>query len=446
MKLFNSLTNEIEEFVPINPQEVKMYVCGPTVYNHIHIGNARPLVFFDTLRNIFEFLGYHVAYASNITDIDDRIIKASQEQKIPESEFTDFFTKAYFKLYRKLGARIPSFTPHATAYVGAMIDFIEGLLKTGYAYKSASGIYFRVGKIENFGLLSNRKLSELEEGHRVNLESDKEQAQDFALWKFTSEGIKFPASFGEGRPGWHTECVCMIKDIFDTPIDIHGGGIDLIFPHHENENAQCLAHDHHILANYWVHVNFLNMGNIKMSKSLGNVEYAKDLVEEFGGGSVRLFLLSTNYRSPITYSKELLASCQTKYLQIVKLIKNTFLQYQCHPTAWQIFKKTMSKKQLYQNAFFARFIDELNNDLNIANGISIIYELMKKLSRNVCEEQTIVNFRVFYKMLKILGLFPKVKISEEIKDNYRTYLEAKEAENFTLSDELRLKLINLGYL
>ena len=241
LKFYNSLTNKIEEFKPHNPNKVNMYVCGPTVYNYIHIGNARPVVFYDMVKNYLEFLGYQVNYASNITDIDDKIINKAIEEKKTEKEIATVYEDAYFKDVKTLGSQKPNFIPHATEYINNMIDFVELLKENGYAYQKDGNVYFRINKITDYGVLSNQDRASLEEGARVDVDLNKEDPLDFTLWKNTKVGIKWPSPFGDGRPGWHTECVVMNHELFKDGLDIHGGGMDLKFPHHENENAQNIA-------------------------------------------------------------------------------------------------------------------------------------------------------------------------------------------------------------
>ncbi|MDE7095666.1 MAG: cysteine--tRNA ligase, partial [Anaeroplasmataceae bacterium] len=271
LKIYNSLSNQIEEFVPIHPGKVNMYVCGPTVYNHIHIGNARPVVFYDMMKNYLKYLGYDVQYASNITDVDDKIINQAIAEGKTEKEVAGFYEKCYFEAVEKLGSTKPDFIPHATEYIDEMISFIEELIKEGYAYEVDGDVFFRVKKIENYGCLSNQVSEDLEQGARISINEKKENPLDFSLWKKTEVGIKWKSPFGEGRPGWHTECVVMNHKLFGNQIDIHGGGMDLKFPHHENEIAQNEALYHNSLAKYWMHVGRLEFEGQKMSKSLHNV-------------------------------------------------------------------------------------------------------------------------------------------------------------------------------
>ena len=285
MKLFNTLTNKKEEFKPIKEGEVSLYVCGPTVYNYVHIGNTRPMIVFDVLRRTFEYLGNQVTFVSNFTDVDDKIIKAAKEEGITEKELTDKYIKAYEDVRRDLNLEFPTYAPRVTETMDQIIDFIGQLIDKGYAYEVDGDVYFRVSKIDEYGELSGIKIEDLVAGasERVEDKGVKEESTDFALWKKTDEGIQFNSPWSQGRPGWHTECVVMINDIFeDGKIDIHGGGQDLKFPHHENEIAQSRALNGHPIAHTWMHNQMININNEKMSKSLGNVIWAKDLIKELG--------------------------------------------------------------------------------------------------------------------------------------------------------------------
>ena len=275
--IYNSLTNKVEEFKPINGNKVNMYVCGPTVYGYIHIGNARPVIFYDMLRRYLAFSGYDVTYASNITDVDDKIINKAISENTTEKVVAKMFEDAYWDSVERVGSSKPDLIPHATDYINEMIELIEDLIQKGYAYVSSGDVFFRVSKIKDYGCLSNQQIEELNSGARISVDDKKENPLDFALWKKTEVGIKWDSPFGSGRPGWHTECVVMNHKLFGDVIDIHGGGMDLKFPHHENEIAQAEAAYGSHLAKYWIHVGRLDLNGVKMSKSLGNVIYVKDI-------------------------------------------------------------------------------------------------------------------------------------------------------------------------
>ena len=313
LMIYNSLSDKLEEFKPIHEGKVNMYVCGPTVYNYIHIGNARPVIFYDMLKRYLTFLGYDVTYASNITDVDDKIIKKAIEENKTEHEIASFYENAFFEAVKKVGSNKPDIIPHATDYIEEMINFIQKLVDAGYAYESNGDVYFRVSKVADYGCLSNQVSEDLNQGARISINDNKENPLDFALWKKTDEGIKWNSPFGMGRPGWHTECVVMNHKLFNGEIDIHGGGMDLKFPHHENEIAQCEALYHHHLAKYWIHVGRLDLQGAKMSKSLGNCLYVKDLNSTKDGMILRCLILFAPYRSIISYSEALKEQYEKEY-------------------------------------------------------------------------------------------------------------------------------------
>ena len=306
IKLYNSLTNKVEEFKPIKEGEVSCYVCGPTVYNYVHVGNLRPVVVFDVLRRLFIHLGYKVTFISNFTDIDDKIIKQAKIENISEAEIAEKYIKAFELAREGVNSLKPDYQPRVTHTMGLIIDFISELINKGYAYEVDGDVYFRVTKVENYGCLSNMKVDDLVVGARIEENSKKESPLDFALWKKTEEGVKFESPWSNGRPGWHSECVVMINSLIeDGHIDIHGGGFELKFPHHENEIAQQVAIKGHKIANYWMHNGFINVDNVKMSKSLGNVILANDYINLYGGNVVRFLLVNTHYRVPVNFSSDL---------------------------------------------------------------------------------------------------------------------------------------------
>ncbi|MBQ2478190.1 MAG: cysteine--tRNA ligase, partial [Erysipelotrichales bacterium] len=303
MKLYNTKTLQVEEFVPRHPHEVNMYVCGPTVYNYVHIGNARPIVIFDTLRRVFEAEGYNVRYVSNYTDVDDKIINKAIEEGVSETEIAERYMAAYNKIREDLHTEPLYDAPQVTKTMNEIIAFIGELVDKGYAYVVDGDVYFSVDMVPGYGHLSHQNPKDLEVGARVAENDKKRSGLDFALWKKTDKGIKWDSTWGPGRPGWHTECVVMIdKDFNHESIDIHGGGKDLRFPHHENENAQNLAAKGKDLANYWIHNGMVNVSGQKMSKSLGNTVWAKDVIEELGPDLTRWILLSVRYRDVLDYS------------------------------------------------------------------------------------------------------------------------------------------------
>ncbi len=376
MKVFNTLTNKKEEFVPIKQGEVSIYVCGPTVYDHAHIGNARPLIVFDILRRTFEYLGYKVTFVSNFTDVDDKIIKAAKEEGITEKELTDKYIKAYNDIRSGLNLLFPTYSPRVTETMQPIIDFIQSLVDQGFAYEVDGDVYFRVTKINEYGMLSGIKVEDLIAGasERVDENDKKESSTDFALWKKTDEGIQFESPWSKGRPGWHTECVVMINDIFDDGrIDIHGGGQDLKFPHHENEIAQSMACHHHPIANVWMHNQMINIDNQKMSKSLGNVLWAKDLIETLGCNVFKWLMLSTHYRNPLNFTEEVLTSVKKEVEKVENVLKQTSLYLQVqHYQQEEYSKETVDT-----------MVEALSDDLNTSLALTQILNQVKVLNQSM---------------------------------------------------------------
>ena len=305
IKLYNTLTKQKEVLKTIEENKVRMYVCGPTVYNYIHIGNARPIIVFDVVRKYLEHSGYEVEFISNFTDVDDKIIKASNEEGISTSELTDKYITAFFKDYDALGCKRATKNPRVTEYMQEIIDFIAKLIEEGFAYESNGDVYFRTRKKEDYGKLSKQSIDDLISGARIEVGEHKEDPLDFALWKKAKPGeVKWASPFGEGRPGWHIECSVMAKETLGDTIDIHAGGQDLTFPHHENEIAQSECHNHAPFSNYWMHNAFINIDNVKMSKSLGNFRLVKDIISEIDPMVLRLFMITVHYRTQINYTLE----------------------------------------------------------------------------------------------------------------------------------------------
>src|SRR5690554_1373165 len=348
-----------------------MYVCGPTVYSNIHIGNARPVIFFDVLRNYFQYNNYEVNYVSNITDIDDKIISEAKKLGIKEVELTDKYTNKFIEATKKVGSKLPDQMPKATHYINEMYQYIQTLIDKGFAYQTNSGVYFKTRSLNDYGILSKRKTEDLEESVRIENKEDKQDFRDFSLWKTATDGLTYDSPFGKGRPGWHTECAVMNHEIFGGKIDIHGGGSDLIFPHHENEIAQTKAHSDHHLANYWLHVARLDLDNEKMSKSLGNTVLVKDLENPL---AFRLLTLAHHYRSPIHFSEQLM----DEYVGVLDRIERTF-------------KRTLIKlypnidQEVIDEDFMNEFNKVMNEDLNTAKALSLVLE--HKIGRASCRER-----------------------------------------------------------
>lgn len=443
LKLFNSLSNKLEVFKPLEEGKVSMYVCGPTVYSYAHIGNLRPVVTFDILRRLLEALGYEVTYISNITDIDDKIINAALEENVSERVISQRYEENFFDCCEKIHARRPTHVPHATLTVPRMIEFIQKLLDKGYAYQADGDVYFRVNMIKDYGKLSHFQVENLKSGARIEENVKKENALDFALWKKTEVGIKFPAPFGEGRPGWHTECVVMIQEYYPNGrIDIHGGGFDLKFPHHENEIAQAEACFSHSIATYWLHNGFINVDDVKMSKSLGNVLLAKDLLASYGGNTLRMAMISSHYRSPLNISEEVLASAATEVNNILNPLKQVDIQLQLN--------KIKVDNGLNDESIKTNFLSALCDDLNTANGLSVLFQTIKELNQVLRRQdynRAIVLRNNVLEMLEILGLEYKAPIlSASDIELFKQWKAYRKAKDFTKADELRTELIKRGLM
>lgn len=440
VKIFNSYGNKLETFTPIKENEVSMYVCGPTVYDEPHIGNMRPVIVFDVWRRLFIALGYKVTYVSNYTDVDDKIIARAKKLNITEQELTSEVIKAFRKDVDEVNSLQPDITPTPTGYMDKIISYVDDLVKSNHAYLADGDVYFRVSSISNYGDLSGNTVESLISGARIEVNSKKESSLDFALWKKTDEGIKWNSPFGEGRPGWHTECCVMINSIFsnqDGFIDIHGGGFDLKFPHHENEIAQSMAHNNNRLARYWIHNGFINIDNQKMSKSLGNVLNAKDVIAKWGGMPFRLMVLNTHYRAPLSFTNETIEEAVKSYAKISQTIKGLAIKLQLADIDLSSIKIRGDES----------FYKEMCNDLNTPNALTILYASLKEANMMLRNPSTSLEDmkNIFGKLedyLFILGIKVQYPIlQEEDKAIYKQYLEAKKEKDFAKSDSLRNVLI-----
>ena len=445
MKIFNTLTNKKEEFKPLREGEVSIYVCGPTVYNYVHIGNTRPMIVFDVLRRTFEYLGYKVTFVSNFTDVDDKIIKAAKAEGITEKELTDKYIAAYEDVRRNLNLLFPTYAPRVTNTMDAIIKFIDNLVKSGYAYEVDGDVYFRVSKIDEYGQLSGIKIEDLVAGasERIDENDKKEESTDFALWKKTDEGIRFDSPWSKGRPGWHTECVVMIKDIFEGgKIDIHGGGQDLKFPHHENEIAQSMACHHHPIAHTWMHNQMINIDNQKMSKSLGNVIWAKDMVAELGCNVVKWFMLSSHYRNPLNLTEEVLNSVKKEVAKVDNVIKSVSLYLQVNHIA----------NENYNKAAVDGMVGALEDDLNTSLALTKILDQVKKLNlafrqKEKNDKAIAIEYQTLLKMTAVIGfVFEPRKLNAAELEIYQAWLEAKQNKDFETADKLRTQLIEKGII
>ena len=437
------MTNSVELFKPLEEGKVSMYVCGPTVYNYPHIGNMRPVVVFDILRRFLTYVGYEVTYVSNFTDVDDKIIKAAISEGKSEKELTEFYIQQFKQTTLDIGSQIPSITPKVTEYIQEIINYIAKLVELNAAYVVNGDVYFRVSKIKDYGKLSGIKIEDLIAGARVEENSAKESPLDFALWKKTDVGINWESPWGRGRPGWHTECCVMIDTIFPRHfIDIHGGGYDLKFPHHENEIAQAEAMHGNKIANYWMHNAFVNFGDTKMSKSLGNVVYAKDMIAQYGGTVTRLVILNTHYRQPVNYTEDTIKAAEQEVNKMTFAYKQANLMLQANGYKLDSFKPL----------FIDKFIASLADDLNTANALMELYNLVKEAnqlvrSRDVDFEQLGNISATLNDMFYVLGLNIERRIlSDDELKLYQEYLNYKKEKNFEKSDIIREKLIKLGIL
>ncbi len=447
MRLFNTLTNKKEEFKPIEEGKVSIYICGPTVYNHAHIGNTRPMIVFDVLRRTFEYLGNDVTFVSNYTDVDDKIIKAAKAEGITEKELTDKYIKAYEDVRAGLNIEDPTYKPRVTETMPEIIDFIQALIDKGYAYEVDGDVYFRVTKVKEYGMLSGIKVEDLIAGASDRTlsvdDKKKESTTDYALWKKTDEGIQFDTPWSKGRPGWHTECVVMINKLFkDGKIDIHGGGQDLKFPHHENEIAQSMAYNGHPIANYWMHNQMINIDGEKMSKSLGNVLWAKDLIVELGCNVFKWLMLSTQYRNPLNLTDDVIAGVRKEVSKVENATKNASLYLQVnHVPAHDYKKETVDA-----------MVNSLEDDLNTSLALTQILDQVKVLNQvmRVREKDNDViatEYATLVKMGDVLGfLFEGTKLSEDDIALYEEWNAYKKEKNFDEADRVRKELTERGIL
>ena len=453
MKIYNTLTRKKEEFVPIEEGKVRMYVCGPTVYNLIHIGNARPMIVFDTVRRFMEYEGYEVNYVTNFTDVDDKIIKAALEEGVTAQEISKRYIEECKKDMKALNVREATKHPLATEEIEGMIEMIQTLIDKGYAYNSNGTVYYRTRKFSGYGKLSKKNIDDLEAGHReikVAGEENKEDSLDFVLWKPKKEGEPYWESpWSEGRPGWHIECSVMSKKYLGDQIDIHAGGEDLIFPHHENEIAQSEACNGVEFARYWMHNGFLNIDNKKMSKSLGNFFTVRDISEKYDLQVLRFFMLSAHYRSPINFSAELMEAAKNGLDRILTSVSN--LKHK-EENLKNTEMSSLEKENLKQtDEFVGKFKNSMEDDFNTADAISVIFELVKFANVTVGEESS----REYAKELKnlivtlsdVLGIIAEKQdeiLDEEIEKLIEERQAARKEKNFARADEIREILLKQG--
>ena len=432
MKIFNTLSGKIEEFKPMEDGKINMYVCGPTVYSYAHVGNMCPVIIFDMVYRYFKYAGYDVKYASNFTDVDDKIIKAAIEQGISEKELTDKFIKIYLEDVKALNCLDIDYRPRVTETMDEIIDYIQKLMDKGYAYQAGDDVYFRVGKINDYGKLSGQVVDDLAYGNRIDVDENKENPYDFVLWKKTKEGITWDSPFGKGRPGWHTECVVMINKLFGNKIDIHGGGVDLKFPHHENEIAQSEAAEGNSLANYWMHNGHVMVNGVKMSKSLGNFILARELLEKHNANSIRLSVLKTNYRLPFDFTDQLFVETESIDDKVRNALKQANLEIQL---------KGLEVGKLKEDPKINEIMDE---DFNTSNLITYLLDLVKQLNNELRQK---IDFVETYDKINlinyILGLkYDFVTLTADDKETYNKWLEYRNNKDFENADKMRAILID----
>ena len=450
MRVYNTLTREKEELKTITPNEVKMYACGPTVYNYIHIGNARPIIVFDVLRNYLEYRGNKVTFVQNFTDVDDKIIKKANEENVNSLEISERYISEYKKDAEGLNVKPATIHPKVTENMDSIIDIVKTLVDKGFAYEAQGDVYFRTLKFEEYGKLSHMPLEDLEAGARIATGDIKEHPMDFALWKAAKPGEPYWESpWGKGRPGWHIECSAMSRNILGETIDIHCGGQDLIFPHHENEIAQSECASGKIFANYWMHNGYINVDNKKMSKSLNNFFTVREVADKFGYEPIRFMMLQAHYRSPINYSLEIIEQCKSALERL----------YNCKEAlAFALTKATSGEftEEQKQNLLKHKdsFIEAMDDDLNTADAISAIFELVREINTNVSGNKMAsleyVKFAndLFNELVGVLGLLyndKKEEIPAEVLDLVEKRAEARKAKDFATADSLRDEITKLGY-
>ena len=443
IRLYNTKTLQIEEFKPIHEGHVDMYVCGPTVYNYAHIGNARPMIVFDVLKRLFEAEGYSVTYVSNFTDVDDKIIKKAAEENTTEAVIAQRYIDAYQEVRTLLNTELPDITPRVTETMDKIIEFIDKLVKTGHAYEANGDVYFSVESVPTYGEISHQHLDQLEAGARIETNDQKKNPYDFALWKKTDMGIKWNSPWGEGRPGWHTECVVMINDNIGDCIDIHGGGMDLKFPHHENEAAQQEAMHGNTLANYWVHNAMVNIDGQKMSKSLGNTMWAKDVVLSLGTNLTRWLVSSVHYRKELNFSDETIETARKELDKVLTPLKQAYIKA-------ALADYVMGDD--YDKESYRAFLDCLDDDMNTPNAYAVIFETVKKLNQTLRQREIDFAQLTLYsnaveKMLNVLGIVvDKPVIGETEKELFAKWNQAKADKDFDSADKYRNELAEKGLL
>ena len=446
MKIYNSLTRKKEEFVPLEPGKIKMYVCGPTVYNYFHIGNGRTFIVFDTIRRYMEYRGYEVKFIQNFTDIDDKMINKANEESTTVKEIGDKYICEYYKDADGLNIKRATINPRATEYISEIIEFVSGLIEKGYAYEVNGDVYFRTKKFEGYGQLIGQNLEDLQAGARINVDERKEDPMDFAIWKAQKPGEPaWECPWGLGRPGWHIECSCMAKKLLGDTIDIHAGGMDLAFPHHENEIAQSEALTGKKFANYWMHAAFLNVNNQKMSKSLNNFLTARDALKQYDADVIRFLMLSGHYRIQLNFSNDLLESAKASVERLYNAIgnlENLISEVKNEKITGEEVKYIESL-----DAYRQRYIEKMDDDFNTADAISVLFDLIRDINSNVginsskelCEK-ALELIRELGLPLGILQKTTKGTLEEEVEALIAERQQARKDRNFALADKIRDEL------
>ncbi|MDK2799335.1 MAG: cysteinyl-tRNA synthetase [Clostridiales bacterium] len=452
MKLYNTLTRQKEEFKPLDPNEVKMYSCGPTVYNYFHIGNARPFIIFDTLRRYLEYKGYKVNFVQNFTDIDDKMINKANEEGITVKALGEKFIEEYFKDAKGLGIKEATVHPKATENINAIIDLIKKLEDKGFAYNIDGDVYFNTKKFKEYGKLSHQPLEELEAGARINVNEKKQDPMDFALWKKQKPGEPaWESPWGMGRPGWHIECSAMANKYLGKTIDIHSGGQDLIFPHHENEIAQSEAANDAPFARYWLHNGYINVDNQKMSKSLNNFFTVRDVAKEYDYEVIRFFMLSAHYRNPINFSKDLMEQAKNGLDRMYTCLNNLeFFKQNAQDSAMNEQEVTLANKL---NQYKQKFIAAMDDDLNTADAIAALFDMVREVNANITATSnssiTIIEFasNLIKELGNVLGILQKSQqdaLDEEIEELIAKRQQARKEKNWAVADSIRDQLKEMG--
>jgi len=452
IKVYNTMTRQKEEFVTVEPGVVRMYVCGPTVYNYFHIGNARTFIVFDTIRRYLEYRGYKVKFIQNFTDIDDKMIKRANEEGVTVKDVAEKYIAEYYKDADALNLKRATVNPRATEYIDEIINFVKDLVDKGYAYVVDGDVYFDTTKFKEYGKLSHQSIEDLEAGARIEVDERKRNPMDFALWKAKKEGEPaWQSPWGEGRPGWHIECSTMACSLLGETIDIHGGGADLVFPHHENEIAQSEARNGKPFARYWMHAAYLNVNNQKMSKSLNNFFTAREILEKYDAEVIRMFMLSGHYRNPINFSIELLEQAKAGLERIYNSISN--LEHVIEVSKYNNLKEEEKEFSNRLAEYKNRFIEVMDDDFNTADAISVIFDMVRDINSNISVESSkeiaqkaLDMIRELGSPLAILQKSTKETLDEEIERLIQERQKARKEKNYALADKIRDELKQKGII